>query len=80
MLKDARRYKNTEGWGWGRWLGTDLKPVGPDAHFVRQCMGCHQRLRGNRYVYRLPIASAKISGDEVVNNIAATLPARLPFK
>ena len=23
MLKDARRYKSTDGWGWGRWRGDD---------------------------------------------------------
>ena len=28
MLKDAQRYKDTEGWGWGRWRGLDLKPYG----------------------------------------------------
>jgi hypothetical protein len=80
MLKDAQRYKNTEGWGWGRWLGSDLKPLGPNAHFVGQCTGCHQPLRGNDYVYTLPISPAKINGDEVVNNAAAVLPASLPYQ
>ena len=80
MLKDTRHYKDTEGWGWGRWLGSDLKPLGPNVHFVNQCTGCHQPLRGNDYVYTLPISPAKISGDEVVNNIAAALPVTLPYQ
>jgi hypothetical protein len=80
MLKNARDYKDTEGWGWGRWRGADLKPYGKDAHFVNECTGCHQPLRGNDYVYTLPISTAKVSGDEVVNNAAAALPGSLPYQ
>ena len=80
MLKNARDYRDTEGWGWGRWRGAELKPYGNDAHFVNECTGCHQPLRGNDYVYTMPISTAKISGAEVVNNAAAALPATLPFQ
>jgi hypothetical protein len=80
MLKDARRYKDTEGWGWGRWRGLDLKPYGSDAQFVSECTGCHRPVRGNDYVYTLPITAAKNNGEEVVNNQAAALPASLPFQ
>ena len=80
MLKDASRYKTTEGWGWGRWRGLDLKPYGTDARFVNECTGCHRPVRGNDYVYTLPITSAKISGEEVLNNRAAALPATLPYQ
>jgi hypothetical protein len=31
MVKNARDYKDTEGWGWARWRGADLKPYGTDA-------------------------------------------------
>jgi hypothetical protein len=79
MVKDAQRYKDTEGWGWGRWRGFDLKPYGHDARFVNECTGCHQPLRGNDYVYALPITAAKAGDDEVVNN-NAKLPASLPFQ
>jgi hypothetical protein len=80
MLKDARRYKDTDGWGWGRWRGPDLKPYGNDVHFVRECTGCHMPVRGNDSVYTLPITPAKVSGSEVVNNNAANLPASLPYQ
>jgi len=53
MEKDAKRYKDTEGWGWGRWRGLELKPYGNDEHFVNECTGCHQPVRGNDYVYTL---------------------------
>jgi hypothetical protein len=80
MLKDADHYKDTDGWGWGRWRGLDLKPYGKDAHFVNECTGCHQPLRGDDYVYTLPITAIKVDRDEVVNNSAAELPANMPYQ
>ncbi len=80
MDKDAQRYKNTDGWGWGRWRGLDLKPYGKDARFVNECTGCHKPVRGNDYVYTLPITPARAVRDEVVNNRAAALPASLPYQ
>jgi mono/diheme cytochrome c family protein len=80
MVKDARRYKETEGWGWGRWRGLDLKPYGEDSQFVSECTGCHMPLRGNDYVYTLPITSARFNRKEIVNNAAASLPPSLPWQ
>jgi len=57
----------------------DLKPYGEDARFVNECTSCHQPMRGNDYVYTLPISTAKVNRDEVVNN-AAALPASLPYQ
>ena len=75
MVKNRGDYKDTEGWGWGRWRGLDLKPYGQDAHFVNECTGCHQPLRGNDYVYTMPITTAQVPGAEVVNNAAAVANA-----
>lgn len=80
MTRDARLYKKTDGWGWGRWRGADLKPYGRDAGFVTECTGCHMPVRGNDSVYTLPMTSASAHGDEVVNNRAAALPATLPWQ
>jgi len=80
MVKDARRYKDTEGWGWGRWRGPDLKPYGNDAGFVNECTGCHRPMRGEDYVFTLPITNAKIDREETVNNKAAAPPANLPYQ
>ncbi len=80
MEKDAKRHKDTEGWGWGRWRGMDLKPYGKDAHFENECTGCHQPVRGNDYVYTLPVTAAKSNRDEIVNNRAAALPTSLPYQ
>ena len=80
MLKDAQRYKSTEGWGWGRWRGADLKPYGKDAGFVNECTGCHLPMQGNDYVYTPPMTTAHVAGEEIVNNQSAALPASLPYQ
>jgi hypothetical protein len=56
MIKDAHKYSSTEGWGFARWRGTDLKPYGKDAAFTNECTGCHAPLRHNDYVYSFPLA------------------------
>jgi hypothetical protein len=80
MVKDAQRYKDTDGWGWGRWRGLELKPFGQDAKFVNECTGCHAPVRGNDYVYTLPMTHAQLDKEEIVNNDAAALPASLPWQ
>ena len=80
MVKDHARYKDTEGWGWGRWKGLDLKPYGANAGFVEECTSCHKPIRGNDYVYSLPMTSTAAAQAEAVNNRAAALPASLPYQ
>jgi len=80
MVKDAQRYKATDGWGWGRWRGLDLQPYGKDARFVDECTTCHLPVRGNDHVYTMPVSSARVPGDEVMNNQAAAVPASLPWQ
>jgi len=77
MVKDAARYKRTDGWGWGRWRGAELKPYGSDARFVNECTGCHEPVRGNDYVYTLPITKATAARRESVNNRAASVDTKL---
>jgi hypothetical protein len=79
MIKDAQRFRDTDGWGWARWRGVDLKPYGNSAAFVRECTGCHLPMRGNDYVYTEPFSAARVAGDEVVNNAAMRLPKGLAF-
>jgi hypothetical protein len=55
MTKDSQKYAATKGWGFGRWRGDDLKPYGKDEHFASECVGCHNPLRNNDYVYTLPL-------------------------
>jgi hypothetical protein len=55
MIRDARKYAATLGWGWARWRGTDLKPYGKDAKFTAECIGCHKPLHGANYLFTMPI-------------------------
>jgi Haem-binding domain/Cytochrome P460 len=54
MIKDSSKYASSEGWGWGRWRGTDLKPYGKDAEFQNECMSCHEPVAKNDHVYTMP--------------------------
>jgi hypothetical protein len=56
MIRDHQKYHTTAKWGWGRWIGTDLKPDGHTLDFVnRQCIDCHLAVRRNDYVFTMPI-------------------------
>jgi cbb3-type cytochrome oxidase cytochrome c subunit len=59
MIKDAKKYAATEGWGWGRWRGDDLKPYGKDADFQNECTTCHAPVAKNDYVYTMPIGGQR---------------------
>jgi hypothetical protein len=56
MVKDSSKYASTGGWGYARWRGMDLKPYGKDAAFTSECVGCHNPVRHNDYVYTFPLA------------------------
>jgi hypothetical protein len=79
MVKQAKLYRDTDGWGWGRWRGLNLKPYGTDSRFVAECTGCHEPVRGDDFVYTLPITTGKSGLQEAVNNGAAALPQNLPY-
>jgi len=51
MVKDARKFKATGGWGFARFVGKDLKPYGKDAGFVSECFGCHVPVANNDYLF-----------------------------
>jgi hypothetical protein len=55
MVKGKTKYASTAGWGFGRWLGPELKPYGKDTHFASECVGCHMPVRDNDFVYTMPI-------------------------
>jgi hypothetical protein len=55
MVKDARRYAETGGWGYARWIGKDMKPYGKDASFVAECHGCHIPVQDADFVYTKPV-------------------------
>ena len=54
MVKDAKKYTDTGGWGFARWKGTQLVPYGKDESFVYECFGCHTPVKENDYVFTHP--------------------------
>jgi hypothetical protein len=55
MVKGKAKYASTAGWGFGRWLGPELKPYGKDAHLASECVDCHTPVRDNDFVYTMPL-------------------------
>lgn len=53
MVKDAKRYPATGGWGFQVWAGGDpSKPLVPDAaHAVHVCFTCHTPQKGADYTF-----------------------------
>ncbi|HEY4358758.1 MAG TPA: cytochrome P460 family protein [Acidobacteriaceae bacterium] len=72
MVKDAKQYKDTEGWGFGRWRGPTLKPYGSDASFAGECTGCHAPMNKHDFVYTMPISAAHADPVDALNNEAAS--------
>lgn len=54
MIKDAKKYAATGGWGFARWLGMEQQVYGKDADFVLECYGCHTPVQKNDYVFTRP--------------------------
>ncbi|QSB29137.1 heme-binding domain-containing protein [Flavobacterium sp. CLA17] len=55
MIKDAKKYESTKGWGWARWKGNNLKPYGDNANFDQECIACHNPVKNNDYVFTTPL-------------------------
>lgn len=51
MVKDSAKYQATAGWGFARFLGTELKPYGQGPGFVQECFGCHIPVKDNDFVF-----------------------------
>ncbi len=65
MVKGSKQYAATEGWGFARFRGMDLKPYGTSANFTQECTGCHEPVRKSDFVYTMPLAA--LQGDLPAN-------------
>ncbi len=54
MEKDSKKWAETGGWGYARWVGSDLKPYGNDTNFALECVGCHTPVKGRDWVFTTP--------------------------
>ncbi len=58
MVKDAAKYKDTEGWGFAKFNGDNLTPTGKNAQFaVTSCISCHRQLaKPTGFLFNVPLA------------------------
>jgi hypothetical protein len=56
MVKDGKQYTETEGWGFAKFNGQELKPTGKTALFAKQsCISCHRQLaESTGYLFNVP--------------------------
>jgi len=57
MVKDSKKYTDTEGWGFAKFSGNDLHPTGKTASFAREsCIACHRQLAEKTgYLFDVPM-------------------------
>lgn len=51
MFKDSKKYSETYGWGWARWVGLDQKPFSEGAQI---CISCHTPVKNRDWVFTDP--------------------------
>ena len=51
MIKDDKKYKDTEGWGFARFDSPKLIPYGKVTTFGTQCINCHRMVSQNGFVF-----------------------------
>ena len=51
MFKDSKKYKETFGWGWARWLGQEQKPFNDGGE---SCITCHTPVKNRNWVFTDP--------------------------
>lgn len=56
MFKDSKKYSDTYGWGWARWVGLEQKPFdkGPQV-----CTACHTPVKDRDWVFTDPAVFPK---------------------
>ncbi|WP_276482379.1 heme-binding domain-containing protein [Paraflavitalea pollutisoli] len=55
MVKDSKQYASTEGWGFAKFDGLQLKPYGKTADFAITCINCHRELVPDQdFVFNIP--------------------------
>lgn len=55
MFRDSKKWAaNGTGWGWARWVGTELTPYAKDTQVSQECIACHTPVKGKDWVYTSP--------------------------
>lgn len=72
MVKDGKTYMETEGWGFAKFNGQDLKPTGKTALFAQQsCISCHRQLaESTGYLFNVP---PKVNSQKMIQQYLKTV-------
>ncbi|VTR48180.1 heme-binding domain-containing protein [Sphingobacterium thalpophilum] len=72
MIKDGKAYTETEGWGFAKFNGQQLKPTGKTALFAQQsCISCHRQLaESTGYLFNVPL---KVNSKKLIDNYLKTI-------
>ncbi|MEY8761807.1 heme-binding domain-containing protein [Chryseobacterium tongliaoense] len=68
MVKDSKKYTDTEGWGFAKFSGNDLHPTGTTASFAKEsCIACHRQLAEKTgYLFDVPM---KVNTERLIKNL-----------
>ncbi|MFZ4929246.1 heme-binding domain-containing protein [Chryseobacterium sp. Mn2064] len=68
MVKDSKKYTDTEGWGFAKFSGNELHPTGKTASFAKEsCIACHRQLAENTgYLFDVPM---KVNTQRLIKNL-----------
>ncbi|WP_293311726.1 heme-binding domain-containing protein [Pedobacter sp. UBA5917] len=54
MVKNSKKFKDTEGWGFARFSGPKLLAYGKNVGFATECINCHQLASKTGFVFDIP--------------------------
>lgn len=68
MVKDSKKYTDTEGWGFAKFSGPDLHPTGKSESFAKEsCIACHRQLAEKTgYLFDVPM---KVNTQRLIQNL-----------
>jgi len=55
MIKNHEKYSSTQGWGWARFKTPEHIAYGKNISFANECVNCHRPLKGNDFVFTIPV-------------------------
>lgn len=72
MVKDGKEFTDTEGWGFAKFNGPELKPTGKTALFAQQsCISCHRQLaEATGYLFNVP---PKVNSKKLIDQYLKTV-------
>ncbi len=56
MFKDSKKYADSHGWGWARWVGLEQKPFEKG---MQICISCHTPVKNRDWVFTDPATFPK---------------------